>query len=100
MITTAKEQITNVDLDDAHIVQVSSVRLKDAMMLTATVWKGGVNITDKFHPLKFLWTRTSQNHKSDTEWNNRHKGVGRTITITNDDMWGKTVFECMINIKD
>ena len=64
--------------------------------LTAVVTRNGEDITDLYRPQDFSWTRQSGNPEYDTEWNNRHKGVGNIITITAEDVFRKAVFDCTL----
>lgn len=65
--------------------------------LTAVVYKGAErmeNLTDNL----FSWERTSDDTTSDTAWNGRHEGVGPTITLTQEDIWQRAQFECIVNL--
>lgn len=66
--------------------------------LIATVEKGNEDITDRFTPTDFSWERTSGNPEYDREWNNRHKGIGRTVTITAQDIFKRATFDCILTI--
>ena len=96
MITTAKEQITNVDFGGAYISLHYTRNGIDSFTLTAIVGKDGEDITDLLQPSNFIWIRTSRNHKYDTEWNNRHEGVGRTITVSGEELNGRPTFDCIL----
>lgn len=65
--------------------------------LTAVVTKENVDITSTFHPSSFSWIRHSGNATYDEAWNDRHKGVGSTITIKAEDVDKCTVFECVLD---
>ena len=69
-----------------------------SVTLTATVEKGNEDITDRFGPTDFSWERTSGNPEYDREWNNRHKGIGRTITVTAQDIFKRATFDCILTI--
>lgn len=69
-----------------------------SVTLTATVEKGNEDITDRFGPTDFSWERTSGNTEYDREWNNRHKGIGRTITVTAQDIFKRATFDCILTI--
>ena len=66
--------------------------------LTAKVFKGPTDITDTFIPSKFSWVRTSGDSVSDGVWNSLHSGVGSSIIIGNNDVFGKAVFTCTVTI--
>lgn len=67
------------------------------VVLKAMVTKNGEDITDTFPESAFSWSRDSGNAEYDKEWNNRHKGVGRTITVSAQDIFRKATFECILN---
>lgn len=69
-----------------------------SVTLTATVEKGNEDITDRFGPTDFSWERTSGNPEYDREWNNRHKGIGRTVTVTAQDIFKRATFDCILTI--
>ena len=68
-----------------------------SVVLTAVVTHGGKDITDTFPMSAFSWTRNSGNETYDTEWNNRHVGVGKTITVNAADIFKRAVFECILD---
>lgn len=65
--------------------------------LTARVTRGGSDITSQFQAEDFSWMRNSGNEEYDGEWNNRHKGVGNVIVVKAEDIWKKSLFECVLN---
>lgn len=68
-----------------------------SVVLTAVVTRGDKEITDTFPVAAFSWTRNSGNEAYDTEWNNRHIGVGKTITVNASDIFKRAVFECILD---
>ena len=68
-----------------------------SVTLTAVVTKENVDITSTFPPSSFSWIRHSGNATYDEAWNDRHKGVGSTITIKAEDVDKRTVFECVLD---
>ena len=66
--------------------------------ITATVMKGQKDVTDQLKPENFIWTRISSNTRADEQWNAKHKGVGRQITIDDEDVNVQTTFRCTIEI--
>ena len=68
-----------------------------SVTLTAVVTKANVDITSTFPPSSFSWIRHSGNATYDEAWNDRHKGVGSTITIKAEDVDKRTVFECVLD---
>lgn len=70
--------------------QISSV-------LSATVFRGAENITNKIHESEFRWIRTSSNPFEDEYWNNPPR-IGKSIDITADDISFKATFDCIVNL--
>ncbi|WP_028897846.1 hypothetical protein [Prevotella sp. HUN102] len=66
--------------------------------LTAYVWKGNEDITERFKPGDFSWTRDSGNPEYDTEWNRRHRGFGRTLTVSAQDVFKRATFDCILTM--
>lgn len=65
--------------------------------LRARVFKGGTEVTEHIAEGCFRWTRTSRNAEDDALWNEaRH--WGRTLEITEADVWHKAVFNCEAEI--
>lgn len=65
--------------------------------LRARVFKGGTEVTERIAEGCFKWTRTSRNAEDDALWNEaRH--WGRTLEITEADVWHKAVFNCEAEI--
>jgi len=99
--------ITKVfDGEDAYQVQVVSsngssfINSDIATMLRAKVFKGVREITDTLPDNAFYWFRVSNNPEGDVVWNQLHEGVGRTIVISDEDVYRKAIFECEVNIND
>lgn len=65
--------------------------------LHARVYQGGTEVTERIPEHCFRWTRTSLNAESDTLWN-ATEHVGRSLHITEDDVWRKAVFNCEVEI--
>lgn len=69
-------------------------------VLTATVYKGQIDITSELQNENFVWTRVSDDSESDGIWNYEHRNVGNKVNITNLDLDNKAVFNCSIEIKE
>lgn len=69
-------------------------------VLTATVYKGQIDITDQLQNNNFVWTRVSDDTESDNIWNYEHQNIGNQVTITNYDFDNKAVFNCSIQIEE
>lgn len=78
--------------DKGNIIRNGQGQVK----LTAVVTQGGEDITDRFQPEAFSWTRSSGNDEYDKEWNNRHAHVGRSIIVSSEDIWKRAQFECVL----
>jgi hypothetical protein len=65
--------------------------------LKATVLKGGEDVTDKIPETNFKWVRTSDNPQDDEVWNSASH-IGKTLEITDDDVYRKAVFDCEVII--
>lgn len=66
--------------------------------LTAVVYRGEENITDQIAPNFFSWERTSANPAGDIIFNESHKGYGKTLVVTSEDVIRRTQFDCIVNI--
>ena len=63
--------------------------------LEVKVWQGGEEITDLFSDEDFRWYRTSNNTYQDELWNSAHYSTGgKVITITQEDVVGRSNFFC------
>ena len=89
------------DGEGAYQVQIIShqgttFRMEDfTTLMEVRVWQGGEEITDLFNDVDFRWYRTSDNTNEDTLWNSAQYATGgKTITITEEDVFGKTNFFC------
>lgn len=64
-------------------------------VLEVRVWQGGEDITSLFGEMDFRWRRTSSDPHGDDVWNSAHYSTGgKMLTITKDDVAGKTNFFC------
>lgn len=67
-----------------------------SITLTAVAERGNEDISDSFPPSAYSWERDSGNAEYDAEWNNRHRGAGRVITVGAQDIFGKANFDCIL----
>lgn len=66
-------------------------------MLRARVYKGGTEVTARIPKEHFRWIRSSRNAESDASWNmQEHRG--RTLLVTDDDVWRQATFNCEVEI--
>lgn len=91
--------------EDAISVQIFSTNgniFRDGKCYTvmrAFVWQGDEDITEQIDASNFTWERTSQNTISDLSWNTSSKAIGKkSITLTPDDVFGRTVFACHVDL--
>lgn len=61
----------------------------------AHVMKGGEEVTDLIPEKNFRWYRTGNDPTEDQEWNNAPH-LGRSIEITEEDVFKKAVFDCEV----
>ncbi len=84
--------------EDAIIVSISQSGIirngQGNIILYASVFKGGDDITDKYIPEQFSWIRDSGDADFDAGWNRLHKDYGNTVTLTAEDVRGSAVFSC------
>lgn len=91
------------DGQDNYSVYISSSQgntFRNGMInttLSASLFKGGIDITDRIPDHNFRWTRISKNPEEDILWNET-RYTGKTLEITNEDVLFKAVFDCEITI--
>lgn len=66
--------------------------------ITAKVYRGKDDITSTLSNSQFIWTKRDRNGVLDNAWNTAHVGVGKTITVTGDDVYQRAIFQCDIDI--
>ncbi|KAA3702392.1 hypothetical protein F3F94_21025, partial [Bacteroides salyersiae] len=68
-------------------------------VLSATVYKGGIDVTDKIPEHNFKWRRISSDQLSDELWNSIEH-IGKSLDISEEDVYRKAVFDCEIIISN
>lgn len=63
--------------------------------LTAKVYRGKDDITDKLLANQFKWHRYDATGTEDTVWSSQHNGM-KTIAVSGEDVLGKATFSCDI----
>ena len=63
-------------------------------VLSAHVYKGKEEVTDRIDANCFRWTRKSNDALGDVAWNNAHYGGAKQIEITHEDVVGRATFRC------
>jgi predicted phosphatase len=67
--------------------------------MSATVWRGDEDITDQLSESQFSWERNSGDPVGDESWNTSSKAIGhKSVVITPEDVVGRTVFACHVEI--
>lgn len=69
-----------------------------ATILTASIYKGSEEITETIPDNLFCWKRTSANPDGDKVWNMLHTGIGRHLTISDEDVYRRATFNCEVTI--
>ena len=68
--------------------------------LEAKVYKDGRDITSFFIDADFRWIRASEDAGGDAVWNSAHFSIGgKTLQITDSDVYGRAVFFCELLTK-
>lgn len=94
------------DGKDAYSVQIYSSNGSNfingdiATMLRAKVFKGAKDITDTIANNAFNWFRISDNPEGDAVWSQQHEGAGKSVVISDEDVYRRATFECEVNIND
>lgn len=70
------------------------------VVLTATLLKNGVDVSDTVGEGRWSWYRQSANAENDAVWNKLHESIGRKCTVTRDDVVRRTLFGCSVNVSD
>ena len=103
----ARGQISIVELydgEDAYSVQIFTsdgnhfINGNISTTLTANVYKGAKEITETIPDNLFCWKRTSLNADGDAVWNEQHTGIGRHLTISDEDIFRRAMFTCEVTI--
>ena len=82
------EIIVTVYSDTGNVIRNGS----GTIQLTAVVTSANVVLTN-IPDIAYNWKRTSTDTKSDTGWNSRHEGAGKSITVTQEDIFRQAMFE-------
>lgn len=97
---TISKQYDGLDSYSVYIGSSKGNIFRNGMVsttLSATLYKGGMDITDKISGQNFRWTRISQNPEEDILWN-ASGHIGKTLEISAEDVLCKAVFDCEITI--
>lgn len=107
LIARGQVSITELtDGEDAYSVQIltdngnSFINGDITTTLTAYVYKGAEEITETIPENLFQWKRTSLNPDGDQVWNELHEGIGRHLTISDEDIYRRAMFTCEVLINN
>ena len=67
-------------------------------VLTATLLRNGVDISDTVSDGSWSWRRLSADRDDDVRWNALHDGIGRICNLSRDDIARQAQFECEVLI--
>lgn len=84
---------------DVDIISANGLLFKNGVIqttLTAVVYQGEENVTDKLDANQFKWTKINADGTLDTTWNNIHAGGTKSITVTSEDIYRRATFNCDI----
>lgn len=70
------------------------------VVLTATLLKNGVDVSDTVGEGSWSWYRQSADAEDDAVWNKLHEFTGRKCTVTRDDVARQALFGCSVNVSD
>lgn len=62
--------------------------------LTARLWRGEEEIDTAGAAFEYIWTKVHDDGTPDEDWNAQHRGSQKTITITNADVFRRSMFQC------
>lgn len=68
------------------------------VVLTATLLKNGVDVSDTVGEGSWSWYRQSADAENDAVWNKLHEFTGRKCTVTRDDVARQALFGCSVNV--
>lgn len=97
-IQRIEKKVETLENTHAYAIEVLSTNgftFKDRIIdtkLKVTVRRGTDDITEEIKPKDFEWDKTLANGKPDTTWNKLHKGIGRELELTHEDVQGKATF--------
>lgn len=101
-VIRAKAEVTAFNVDETMETVVKSsngLLFKNGVIqttLNAIVYRGKNDITDSLDANQFRWTKTLGDGTPDVDWNNRHAGGTKSITVTASDIYRRATFNCEI----
>lgn len=95
-IENKKMYRVQIESDNGNIFKNGDVQC----ILSCKVYSWDDDITDDINASNFKWTRKSKNTEDDTRWNARHFGGSKMLTLTQEDVYGRSVFYCEVTLPD
>lgn len=98
----ATQDVTVFNVDETMEIVVKSsngLLFKNGVIqttLNAIVYRGKNDITALLDANQFRWTKTLSDGTPDEDWNNRHAGGTKSITVTASDIYRRATFNCEI----
>ena len=104
--TETEKKVIGVHGQNAYRVEILSKNgnvFKNGVIntvLSARVFRGDEDVTERLDANRFRWTRVSDNEESDNIWNDRYASGIKFITLSTDDIYHRATFECNVDISD
>lgn len=95
-IESKKMYRVQIESDNGNIFKNGDVQC----VLSCKVYSWDDDITDDINASNFKWTRKSKNTEDDARWNARHFGGSKMLTLTQEDVYGRSVFYCEVTLPD
>ena len=96
------DELANDIVYKIELISTNGLSFKNNIINTqiiAHLYRGNENITSQLPQSSFIWKKINKDGNLDTAWNNAHKNVGNTITVTGADIYARATFQCEINIE-
>ncbi len=95
-IESKKMYRVQIESDNGNIFKNGDI----SCTLTCRVFSWDDDITDDINAANFKWKRKSKNTEDDARWNARHFGGSKMLTLTQEDVYGRSVFYCEVTLPD
>lgn len=92
-------KIKGEDIYNVDIISSKGSIFKNGIIdtkLYAIVYRGSQNITNDIDSNRFKWSKVDSDGVPDDEWNQRHAGGTKSVSINGSDIRHKAVFSCDI----
>ncbi|RHH14365.1 hypothetical protein DW228_06080 [Bacteroides fragilis] len=97
---TISKQYDGLDSYSVYITSSQGNIFRNGMIsttLTATLYQGGIDVTDKIPEHHFRWTRVGRNPEDDILWNEAAH-TGKSLEVSAKDVLNKAVFDCEVTL--